>query len=96
MSSVARRVSRRPSVAPPEGGRLFQRYLAVDGGRLACPREGTINRITCDACRFVCRREADRATVICTYPFPARETLTLRSRRNQGLRIALGHSLERT
>lgn len=89
-------MSRRPSAVPPDGGRLFQRYLAVGDGTLACPRRGTINPITCDGCRFLCRREADRATVICTFPFPARETLTWRSRRNQGLRIALGHSLERT
>jgi len=96
MSSVARRVSPRPSAAQPEGGRLFQRHLAVNGGALACPRKGTTDPIRCDGCRFLCRRQADRATVICSYPFPARETLTWRSRRYEGLRIALGHSLERT
>lgn len=96
MRSVAGRVSRRPSVAPPEGVWLLQRYLAVEGGSLACPRAGTINPIACGDCRFLCGRGADHATVICTYPFPARETLTWRSRRNQGLRIALRHSLERT
>ena len=89
-------MSRPPGGTVADSGRLIQRYLGVDGGTLACPRIGSIDAITCDDCLFLCGLEAELATVICSYPLLARETFARRSRRNHGLRIALGHSLERT
>jgi hypothetical protein len=89
-------MSRPPGGAVADGGRLLQRYLGVNGGTLACPRRGSIDAITCDDCPFLCGREAELATVICSYPLPALETFARRSRRNHAVRIALGHCLERT
>jgi len=85
-----------PPAAVPDAGRPIERSIAVDGGVLACPRKGTVQFSTCDHCPFFCKSEAEPASVICSYPIPACETFAWRSRRDDGVRIALRHRLERT
>ena len=85
-----------PSVAAvPGAGRLVERFLSVEDGTLACPRNGTLDAVTCQ-CPFFCGSEDGPALVVCSYPIPAYETLAWRTRRDEGVRIALRHRLERT
>lgn len=76
--------------------RPLERSLALRDGLVRCPRRGRIAAAECDGCLYFCRREADTATVICSYPFLARDTLARRSRRRHDVRIALRHHLERS
>lgn len=76
--------------------RVLERALAVDGEMLVCPRRGSVRVTACDGCPLFCRTETQPASVICSYPIPARETLARRSRYDEGMRIALRHWLERT
>lgn len=81
--------------AVPGAGRLIERYLSVEDGTLACPRNGMLDAVTCD-CPFFCGSEPGAAGVVCSYPIPAYETFAWRSRRDESVSIALRHRLERT
>jgi len=66
------------------------------GGVLRCPRRGHISATECAGCPFFCRSVRIASSVICSYPFPARDTFARRSQRREDVRIALAHHLERT
>ena len=76
--------------------RTLERNLALDGGKLVCPRAGSVVLATCDGCSCFCRTETEPSSVICSYPIPARETFATRSRHSEAVRIALRARLERT
>jgi len=76
--------------------RALERSLAVEHGRLVCPRRGSVLLATCDDCHFLCGAETEPPSVICSYPIPARETFGTRSRHSEAVRIALRHQLQRT
>jgi hypothetical protein len=50
----------------------------------------------CHGCAFFCRNSRITSSVICSYPFPARDTFARLARRREDVRIALAHHLERT
>ncbi len=75
--------------------RPLQRSLASRDGLVRCPRRGRIAAVECDGCPSFCRRDAVTPTVICSYPFLARDTFARRRLRRQDVRIALSHHLER-
>jgi hypothetical protein len=77
-------------------GRPLERSLAVINGELRCPRNGRKSIAACDACPYFCRNSRVTASLICSYPFPARDTFARRARRREDVRIALGHHLGRT
>ena len=76
--------------------RPLVRALALEGGRLHCPRRGVIDAAACATCPFACRDEAFPHSVACSWPIPAAETFLARGRHSEGVRIALRHRLERT
>lgn len=76
--------------------RPLERSVAVRNGFARCPKRGRIAAVECDSCPYFCRRDAVTPTVICSYPFVARDTFARRSRRRPDVRIALRHHLERT
>jgi hypothetical protein len=77
-------------------GRPLERSLAVRNGELPCPRRGCISAAACDGCPFFCRNDRITSSVICSYPFSARDTFARRAARREDVRIALAHHLERT
>jgi len=85
-----------PQVGVQTTGRALERSIALVEGTLVCPRRGHVEIADCVTCGFLCRTELAPASVICSYPIPARETFAVRSRHDPGVRIALRHHLERT
>jgi hypothetical protein len=68
----------------------------MSNGELRCPRNGRLSVAACDGCPFFCRDDRLTSSVICSYPFAARDTFARRARRREDVRIALAHHLERT
>jgi hypothetical protein len=77
-------------------GRPLERSLAVSNGELRCPRNGRMSAAACHGCAFFCRNSRITSSVICSYPFTARDTIARLARRREDVRIALAHHLERT
>jgi hypothetical protein len=77
-------------------GRVFERALGRGDGQVDCPRLGAVAESLCDGCPYQCGPAASPPGVMCSYPFAAADTFARRARSNAGVRIALGHSLERT
>ena len=76
--------------------RPLERSLALRDGLVRCPRRGRIAAVECDGCPSFRRRDAVTPTVICSYPFLARDTFARRRLRRHDVRIVLSHHLERT
>jgi hypothetical protein len=79
----------------PDPGRPLERSLLVTGDRIQCPRLGDTDHAACGGCPYFCRVSTKTGTLICSFPFLARDTYERRARRRDDVRIALGHVLNR-